>query len=514
MSRIDSSRGSKRQIMNADNEIEKTGLKAFYQKLAGDSPALDVNANPTEAELWAAIAEVAHAPLTTVTYAELTSLIDDESLIAGAKYLITDYQTVHTIPNTEDVNTADVEPLVVTALSTNKLEPVAFSPAFPQDVIYYNVVNDETMVAGCTKGYISRRVDTKQNNDFPFDFRNVKFRRWQIEVTTQDTDGNDANYTKGQIVKKTGTNELYFKLNDETNKFFIDQSSWCRFEWDNLNYVSPNDSEWFVVDDSFTLVIPCSSLYQDYYFFSSQSHYSSAYSNKAVSPLNNLITNSNTVVFGVNFSNNSIGANFNYNSIGANFSNNSIGDNFNNNSIGANFYNNSIGANFNYNSIGDNFNNNSIGSYFNNNSIGANSYNISIGDNFNNNSIGDNFYSNSIGANFNYNSIGANFIYNSIGDNFYSNSIGSYFNFNSIGANFYSNSIGDNFYSNSIDANFSSNSIGDNFKNNSGTCSEVEFADSTHVYATYHCQLFMNNLSAPKLIYLNDVVLTVVDADA
>jgi len=72
--------------------------------------------------------------VTEVTYAQLMSLIGANQLSTGSKYLITDYQTVHTIPNTTDTNTGTVEPLLVTAISTNELAPEAYSALFPDDI--------------------------------------------------------------------------------------------------------------------------------------------------------------------------------------------------------------------------------------------------------------------------------------------------------------------------------------------------------------------------------------------
>lgn len=63
LGQINAPRGSKRQIINQENEIELAALKAFYLKLAGSSPALDVSKNPTKAELWAAITNVAEPPI-------------------------------------------------------------------------------------------------------------------------------------------------------------------------------------------------------------------------------------------------------------------------------------------------------------------------------------------------------------------------------------------------------------------------------------------------------------------
>ena len=279
-----------------------------------------------------------------ITYEGLTDLIDANLLSVGNKYLITDYQTVHTIPNTTDTNTGEIEPLLVTAISENELAPEAYSALFPNDVIYYSLTNDQTMVPGCTKGYIYRRIDTRQNNDIPFDFRQVKFRRWQISQPTWD---NAIAYSKGNIVKSTTDNTLWVSLqNDNLNKVISDTSYWRQFEWDNLSYVSPVESEWHIVDDVFQVVLICTALYQDYKMWVNAADYNSDYSNKLEGNLNSIINKSNTVIFGSGFYNNSIGSEFNNNNIGSEFNNNNIGSNFHHNSIESGFNSNTIGSYF------------------------------------------------------------------------------------------------------------------------------------------------------------------------
>ena len=391
----------------------------------------------------------------SLTYSELYALKQANNLVPGQSYLITDYQTVHTIPNTTDVNTGQIEPLLVMALTNNKLSAECYSTLFPQDIIYYDIENNQAMVPGCTKGLIYRRIDTLQKNDIPFDYRNVKFRRWQISVTTEHADGNSDSFAKGSVVKKTGTNQIYIKLCDAAG-LFSDTSFWRPFEWNNLQYVSLTETEWYIANDVFQVIIPTNLLYNDYYMFSTeptvtgiQSSYANIHNNKIGGTTLDILVNYNSVIFGANFNSNSIGANFNSNSIGANFNSNSIGANFNNNSIGANFNSNSIGANFKYNSIGANFKYNSIGANFNNNSIGAN------------------FNSNSIGAYFTSNSIGANFNYNKIEDGFNSDYNG------------------------------------------------VDFTIATYVYLQYNKTLFKNSLGEKKLSYYNDSnVLVVVNANS
>lgn len=353
--------------------------------------------------------EIGGESITSVTYSEMTALIASSELKVGAKYIITDYQTVHEIPFSgivdfenevmlpNEINTGQIEPLLVTAISVNELAPEAYSALFPDDIIYYSPTNDQDMVPGCTKGCIYRRIDTKQNNDIPFDFRQVKFRRWQI---SQPTWSASETYAKGAVVKSTTDDTLWMSLQDNNLNIPLisDATYWRHFEWDNLSYTSPFPNLYYVLSEPL-LMLTCTELYQDYKMWANDADYTSAYSNKIEAPSSNLIENTNTVIFGGDFCNNSIGHSFMGNSIGAGFGDNSIAFGFSSNSIEGGFSYNSIGAGFYGNSIGDSFTNNSIGADFSSNSIGAGfSYN-SIGAMFNNNSIGAGFWGNSASAN-------------------------------------------------------------------------------------------------------------------
>ena len=350
--------------------------------------------------------EVPDAPalLTNITYAQLAAAISGSTLVPGAKYLITDYQTVHTIPNTEDTNTGTVEPLMVTAISVNELAPEAYSALFPDDIIYYSPTNDQVVVPGCTKGYIYRRVDTKQNNDIPFDFRQVKFRRWQISQPTWDE---ATTYTKGKVVKSTSDATLWVSLVGENlNNEISNTACWRRFEWDNLSYVSPFENEWAITNGAVTITLSCTNNFNDYKMWSDDVFYDTAYLNKLRRPSEALIESTNSVIYGIEFLCNN------------------IGEDFTNNSIGASVYYNNIGVGFNGNSISDNFNNNSIRDGFSNNSIGAFFINNNIGITFSNNSIGNGFGDNSIDGLFVGNSINTGFAYNNICTQFSGNAIG------------------------------------------------------------------------------------------
>ena len=112
----------------------------------------------------------------SVTYAQLSALVAVSSLVPNQWYLITDYQTVYTIPNSSSTFTGPTESLLVQAVTASALSPDAYSPSYPQDRITYELV--DTAGWGGTFGRISRRIDTKIATDRALDWRNVVFRRW------------------------------------------------------------------------------------------------------------------------------------------------------------------------------------------------------------------------------------------------------------------------------------------------------------------------------------------------
>lgn len=128
-----------------------------------------------------------------ITYVELVNLINNNNLTPLQCYKITDYQTVHYMfdgyNRINDINSGTIEPLIVRAISNNKLHFFAYSELYPKDTIYYDwdqnnwisnlSFSDGVNIINGFKGVIYRRIDTIKNNDIGYDFRNVKFRRWK-----------------------------------------------------------------------------------------------------------------------------------------------------------------------------------------------------------------------------------------------------------------------------------------------------------------------------------------------
>ncbi len=383
------------------NELEKKAmsetelLRQIYLKLAGDNPALDTSKALSRNALLRGIAALefgGSAPLTALEHSELVTLINENEMIPGMNYLITDYKTTYDQPVSGDSMEGELEPIVVRAISDNELDPIAISTIHPKDILYYNVDSDAGIavgtgsfiqtVPGATKGFIYRRIDTIVNNDLPFDFRQVKFRRWKI--TSEGT-------------------------------------------YPNSGYASPQSTTFngLTVDDTD---------FDDFYFFSGD--YETCQNNTIDQNGKQDILSKCDSVVGNSFYSNTIGNNFHSNTLGNTFNSNTIGGNFHSNTIQDNFYSNTIGHVYRQNIIGNNFRQNTIGGAF---------YSNTIGEWFNSNTIGGNFYSNTIGAYF---------VSNTIGNSFYSNTIAGNFRQNTIKDNFISNTIEGNFRSNTIEYNF------------------------------------------------------------
>jgi len=76
-----------------------------------------------------------------ITTADFFQAITDSELIAGQWYLITDFQNICTIADSQstvDYTTGDIEQIYVKALSTNTLQREAVSKTFPDEVVEFN----------------------------------------------------------------------------------------------------------------------------------------------------------------------------------------------------------------------------------------------------------------------------------------------------------------------------------------------------------------------------------------
>lgn len=152
-----------------------------------------------------------------VTYEQLMTLINSSGLTTGDYYSVTNFQTIHKIPYTTDINTGSTETLMTQALSQYEVDHNVRSVQYPMDTIYWDPADDkilpyvETRVTASTDYYTSIGTTTRWNYpeytgssnfsvvslggrpgriyyrkdnlrklETAYDFRSVKFRRWQL----------------------------------------------------------------------------------------------------------------------------------------------------------------------------------------------------------------------------------------------------------------------------------------------------------------------------------------------
>lgn len=499
-------------------------------------------------------------------YRDIISDISNSELIPGATYVITDYRTVHFFLDGDstilsEINSGPIEPLVVTATSENTISSIAYSLTYPQDILHYdwnpdNWLGDKSFsdidetgdietssIIDGFRGVITYREDTIKKNITHFDFRNVKNRRWAIDITAM-TWSSAITYIKGACVSD-GVNKVYKSKKSGNNNHVVTDTEWWQLAiycssdkymaWssDEVNFMLDIPVDYSDYEDRYTFHVNTTTYEDSYYdnFLGAKltrqddSIYLTILPNVVFNYIHSSYANTiNTNVFiggklwgklsisGESFVGNIIGSNFYNNIIGHSFQANIIGNDFNFNTIGNNFSSNTVGNNFDNNTIANDFNNNTIGNFFDNNIIG---------DHFTYNTIGNYLISNMIMDYFYYNTIGNNFRFNMIGNLFRSNTIGNDFgmsfnNYNNIGNYFMYNTVG-NKITNLVtpdktneSTGFTYNTIKDNMDFNG-----VDFSAATLVFSNYNTELFTRSDGALRLKYIDNSdieVITTVNA--
>ena len=344
---------------------------------------------------WETVEGGSGTPLVDVTYAQLVTLIGASGLTAGQQYRITDFATTHYIVDGSGTQytTGDgvivgvTEPLIITAVDVNKLDMVAKSATYPQDIIYYDwnpdnwlhdlsfAVDGTTIITGW-KGVIISRYDTIKEIQAPSDWRNCVTRRWETAAPAWDA---ETTYAAGDIIS-------HDFVNDDEETFSMVYKSLVGTNVGN-EPAGETDAYWIVLLNLSTFTywnasssswhgIPSAVTYYDFKLFQD---FEDSYQIHITTYIPSLLINS--IFVGTTT----------YNTIGSSFTYNTIGSSFTYNTIGSDFYSNTIDSSFTYNTIGNGFTSNTIGNSFTSNTIG---------DYFTSNTIGNGFYSNTIGNGF------------------------------------------------------------------------------------------------------------------
>ena len=478
-----------------------------------------------------------------ITYSELATKIGDSELVVGRYYKITDFKSCYDQPNfnfygdsitTGNYKEAEISPIIVLAIATDKLHAQAFQPEFPSDIIKYDVLFDTTEItSGVALGRITERID-EFNNRTDYDHRFIEFRRYTLyyyDAKNQQKTGTiqiDSttlvdNYYTATVIG-TGTsfttdvtvNDIIAipnMNNSNINLQFckvtsITSDTEMAIEGYYLSNVSPL-TKWYGTNSYSNMSYKMNNIVGDEVNFGEFTLFGDI---EGVADFyNNYYGNTYNLGYEFNLSNNVVLAGpFSNNTFKDGCRNNSFDDDMVENNIGYDFRNNSITNDFDENIIGNDFYDNVIIQDFQNNTIGSDFYNNLITGEFRDNHIGEEFYHNMISTDssdgFWRNQVGNQF-HNNIMityDEFQNNVIGNGFNNNEIYNSFYKNRIGVGFNNNNIFQEFVDNVIGNGFNNNN-TYFSFESNDIDNYFETNTIYAYFNDNIIGEGFYSNSL---------
>ncbi len=200
-----------------------------------------------------------------VTYATLYNYISKKLLVTGARYIITNFQTIYSSNVTNSsgqritwgstTNPSQVLRLIVTAVTIDKLDPRIIVDGKDWKVEYN--VTKETLEDGVeTMGKITFLKD-ENNNQAPYDFKNIKFRRTSSQGVSQGdyytfsditsgtiVDSTTLHNTKNNIIKEGSTDNIflgdtYYNIIEEdcTGNTFVKGCHDTTLKWNSVNNV-------------------------------------------------------------------------------------------------------------------------------------------------------------------------------------------------------------------------------------------------------------------------------------
>ena len=409
----------------------------------------------------------------SVTYSELKSKRDDGELVPGKHYHITDYVTTTAQDNTQSAgHQFDV---VVIALDESTLSENAHAMLHDGDTYFsesgadlnawelkYCLDNDTTRFAWADdtngKGVIYYMKD-EWNNECPYDFKNIQFKRWAITKTNASSDdpfnnryvgiNNDGEilpngydipddndfkwlYTfSGQSASWDEENnsiiypdditrdtEIYDLSNVDMHGFYNENTDpvGCSnniikeyyggrdFTVNTLTLNNIIFTGWFI--DVETLPSNYEELYGDSIFEMMSVPFSNTFENECYN---------NT--FGNGCSGNSFGNYFQSNTFGNSCGSNTFGNDCWNNTFGNECYNNSFGNSCGSNTFGNNAYGNTFGNSCFSNTFGNECYNNSFGNGCSGNSFGNSVNRNTFGNAVNHVTFSKDYTYYVIVEN-------------------------------------------------------------------------------------------------
>lgn len=365
------------------NSLNSCITCSSYEEDYGVPSSRTINNKALTNDITLTASDVGAIPMAiSTTYANLVTTRTNSQLTAGAWYRITDYTCTTTQTNTQSAG--HQFDILVQATSPNTLSEEAKAIRHEGDTyfansdleawkIWYCLDNDTTRFAWADatngKGVIYRMID-EWNNDCPYDFKNIQFKR---------------DLTDGVLDTENGTTTWVYTFNlwDTTQELYFDASIIGNTLKSNEGFVNGVHNNKMGVVNSFNMY------YGDGYdktnfvlpnnvFLTKgeDGNYYGCYSNT----LGN-ICYSNT--FGDNCNYNTFGDRCASNIFGEGCGSNTFGEGCRENTFGNYSDNNMFGNNCGYNTLGESCYANMFGNYCGSNTFGEGCYANTFGDNCN-----------------------------------------------------------------------------------------------------------------------------------
>ena len=356
--------------------------------------------------------EMDKVKFTPITYSALKELRDNSQLVPGKQYRITDYVTTTTQVNTQSAgNQFDI---IVTADDVNVLNENARAIQHTNDEIDY--FHNSNLAAWELKYCLDNDTDRfkwaddsnngkgviyymkdEWNNECPYDFKNIKFARWNR------TNGVSYIYSNGWV--ENSVNSSMFCLNGYYN-------------------INSSYNTYLYGSNRIKVVYNLTSESKFYYTFGgiSDKSFSGLHCNNVIKPNKEYINDVyrlmlNNIVFTGNDCINNI--------FGYDCKDNTLDGLCANNIFGNNCYGNILNSECCYNIFGNDCHDNIVGELSCNNLFGNDCYNIHLyGHSLNYNTFGNNCYNIYMGAGCSSNSFGNNCCFNYMGNYCNCNSFG------------------------------------------------------------------------------------------
>ena len=496
-----------------DSEGRPTGLLSFgggafnFLVEGGDSARIANIASPTDSTDAANkkyVDDTIKANIAThITYTELKSLRDAGKLVSGTQYRITDYTCTTTQANTKSAG--HQFDLIVTADDESTLNEVARAVKHYGDTyfanndlsawkIWYCLDNDTTRFAWADetngKGVIYRMID-EFNNDCPYDFKNIQFRR---------VDANTVTVIRGQYYNDFSANvESFFNSTKNTIPFKYQYLEWYdstraaqegfadllgmteeEVRSSGLFYCILDDKEWYgdpgllasiasITDDNSKWLFTFNT--ETFTDSSLDGYTNNVFSNEVGVYLSERTMCLNNICFFGNDCNSNI-----------------FGNSCNSNTFGSGCYSNTFGNYCLYNIFGNSCNSNTFGSGCYSNTFVNDCYSNTFGSGCNSNTFGNYCKSNTFGSGCYSNTFGNYCLYNIFGNSCNSNTFGGSCEFNTFGSGCNSNTFGIGCYSNTFGNYCNSNTFGNSCDSNTfgNSCKSIKFATSSSATTKYN----------------------------